>query len=76
MAAYPKEGLPNLDFAATITTSGIYFKVKIPKINMINNIYFDIKKWWQPLGWTHVWPLYPRMTFHYRGPKRMVTLFV
>lgn len=46
MVVYFKEGFFNLDFVVIIIILGIYFKVKIFKINMINNIYFDIKKWW------------------------------
>ena len=58
MAPSPKQGLPILEFAAAITkevivtTSGVRYKVKSPKINIVNIIYFDIKKMeaasWEP----------------------------
>lgn len=45
----PREGLPILELAATITkkitvpTSGVHYIVNISKINIISVMYFDIK---------------------------------
>lgn len=79
MAPSPKQGLPVSELAAAITkevivtTSGVRYKVKSPKINIVNIIYFSVKIWKQPLG-SHAWPLCPRMSFYYGRPQRMVTL--